>query len=66
MASSIQVLNIYSLLMRTFLFQPISISDVLETIKENGIQCSAEQLKNFFDEQVRKRLLVSITIIFQP
>mgnify|MGYP002803811734 CR=1 FL=1 len=32
-------------------FMPISISDVLKTINGNGIQCSAEQLKNFFDEQ---------------
>lgn len=41
-------------------FQPISLADVLETIKENGIKCSVVQLKNFFDEQVCKTICVHV------
>ena len=50
-----RLLQVYFVYFKKFIcfFQPISVSDVLETIKGKGIKCSAEQLKNFFDEQVR-------------
>ncbi|XP_028401432.1 uncharacterized protein LOC114524527 isoform X2 [Dendronephthya gigantea] len=41
----------HELYLKILKYMPLSVSDVLETVKENGIKCSAEQLKNFFDEQ---------------
>ncbi|XP_046852784.1 uncharacterized protein LOC124446035 [Xenia sp. Carnegie-2017] len=36
---------------KILMYLPISVCEVFETIKRNGIQCNLEQLKNYLDEQ---------------